>query len=105
MSGKIITVTAHMKAKEGQEEDVRAQLAALVAPSRSEPGCILYDLYQCPEDKASFLFYEIWSSRQDLDDHLKKPYIDGFMKKAGEFLAGPPKVSLWENIAEPAPGR
>jgi quinol monooxygenase YgiN len=45
MESKRITVLALVKAKEGMEESVREELMSLVSPTRSEPGCINYDLH------------------------------------------------------------
>ena len=50
------------------------------------------------EDKTCFMFYENWVNKKDLDEHLKKLYIKNFMEKAGELLASPVKISLWEMI-------
>lgn len=98
MAEKIVTVIAQMKAKEGLEEKVKAELLSLIAPTLSEAGCSRYELYQSPDNPLQFMFYETWKSRQDLDAHLGKPYIQAFMKKAVEHLAEPVRVSLWEKV-------
>ena len=85
--------------KKGMEENVREELFKLVAPTRSEPGCIVYDLYQSADDKQAFMFYEFWRNKGDLDAHLQKPYIKSFMKKAGEMLTEPVGVFLWSKIS------
>ncbi len=94
-----VFVTAHIKTKEGLEEKVGEVLAALIDPTRSEPGCIFYDLYRDPEDQALFMFFEGWKSEGDLDAHLQKPYIRAFIEKSGELLAEPLKVSAWEKVS------
>ena len=99
MSDKSITVIAQIKVKEGMEEKIRGELLKLIEPSRSEPGCIVYDLYQSADSKSLFMFYECWKSKRDLDEHLQKPYTKAFIAKT-EMFAEPLKVSLWGMISE-----
>ena len=94
----MLTVTAHIKGKKGLEETLRKELLALIEPTRSETGCITYDLYQDQEDKSLFMFYESWEKKSDLEQHLQKPYIKSFMDRADELLAEPVTISLWEKV-------
>jgi quinol monooxygenase YgiN len=98
MANKSVTVIARVRANEGKEEMVRRELTALIAPTRSEPGCVMYSLHRGTDNKALFMVYEGWSSKHDLDDHLKKPYLKAFLKKADELLAEPVEITLWEQI-------
>ena len=94
----MLTVTAHIKAKKGLEENLRKALLALIEPTRSETGCIRYDLYHDYEDKSLFMFFESWEKKSDLEQHLQKPYIKSFMEKTDELLAEPVSISLWEKV-------
>ena len=98
MPNKSVTVVARFRAKEGKEEMVRQELTALIAPTRSEPGCVMYSLHQCTDNRSLFMVYESWASKNDLDDHLKKPYLKAFLKKTNELLAEPVEITLWEQI-------
>ena len=98
MKKKRVTVVARIKARPGMEETVRGELLALVAPTTREAGCINYDLHQAADDKGLFMFYENWCSREDLDDHLKKPHLVAFLGKADTILAEPVEISLWEML-------
>ena len=97
-----ITVVARIKAKEGMEEDLKRELLAIIEPTRLEPGCINYDLHQVADDKLTFLFYENWKSREDLNAHLKSPHMREMGKKAGHMMAGPPEASFCTMLSEPA---
>jgi quinol monooxygenase YgiN len=99
---KGLTVVAKIKAKAGLEERVREGLMALVAPTRSESGCLNYDLHRAVNDKGLFLFYENWTSQKDLDEHLQMPYLQNFLKKSDELLAAPVEITLWEMISQQA---
>jgi len=94
-----ITVIAQIRIKEGMEEKVGEELMKLVAPTRSEEGCIVYNLHQSAESKALFMFYECWRSKKDFDEHLQKPHIKAFAESTGEMLAEPMRVSLWEMLS------
>ena len=99
MTGKRITVLALVKAKEGMEERVEQELLALVAPSRAEGACINYDLHRSVEDKTLFMFYENWTSREDLDQHLSMPHLDAFDENLEGMLAEEVEITLWEMIS------
>ncbi len=98
MADHQVTVVAQIRAKDGMEEQVKQELMGLVGPTRSEKGCINYDLHQSTEDKSLFMFYENWASKKDLDEHARTPHMKAHMQKARELFAEPPKISLWEMI-------
>ncbi|MCK4817457.1 antibiotic biosynthesis monooxygenase [bacterium] len=99
MTNKRVTVFARMKAKDGIEENVRKELMSLVPQTRSEEGCINYDLHQSVDEKTLFMFYENWRSKEDLDKHLEMPYLKSFLEKADKILAEPVDVTLWEKVS------
>jgi len=99
MSNNRVTVFARMKAKDGMEEDVRQGLLSLARQTKSEEGCIDYELHQSVDDKALFMFYENWRSKEDLDKHFEMPYLTSFLQKADQILSQPADVTLWEKIS------
>jgi quinol monooxygenase YgiN len=94
-----LTVLARIRAKEGTEETLKRELLNLIEPTRAEVGCISYDLHQSADDKALFMFYETWSSKDDLDKHFTTPHIQAIMAKAPDLLAEPLDLSIWEKIS------
>ena len=98
MSLKKVTVVATIKAKQGLEETVKNEILALIGPTRAEPGCLNYDLHQSCDDKALFMLYENWVSKEDLDNHLAMPYLQAFLGKAPELVAEPVQIALWEML-------
>jgi quinol monooxygenase YgiN len=90
-----LTVIAHIRAKPGQESRVREILQGLLSPTRTEAGCINYDLHQSQTDPALFVFYENWASEAHLEAHSKSSHIQSFRKEAGEILAGPIEITKW----------
>ena len=72
---KRLTVIATFEAKPGKETALRAALSALVEPTRTEAGCLNYDLHESAESPTKFLFHENWTSKAHLDAHLQSAHI------------------------------
>jgi quinol monooxygenase YgiN len=98
MPGKI-TVVARFKAGDGMEGRLGELLLTLIKPSRSDDGCINYDLHQSIKDPTVFIFYENWLSKEHLDKHSATPHIQAFRSKATDLLAEPPELTLLEMIS------
>lgn len=49
---------ARWTAQEGSAAEVRSKIQALIEPSRSEPGNLMYNVHEDPEDARVFVFYE-----------------------------------------------
>lgn len=86
---KQITVLAIARAKPGMEAELGKRLLAMVEPSRTEEGCISYDMHQSNEDPAIWMAYETWRSDEDLTLHFEKPYLRAFAETAEEVVAEP----------------
>ncbi|MDG3002398.1 putative quinol monooxygenase [Paludisphaera mucosa] len=71
----VVTLTASLKAKPGQEDAVKEALLSLVEPTRKEPGCLHYILHQSKTDPTLFMFYEQWEGQEALDAHGKSPHM------------------------------
>jgi quinol monooxygenase YgiN len=99
MTQTLLTVVAEMLAKPGREEALRAQILALVDPTRREEGCVQYDVHQSTDEPGRFVFYENWTSREMLDRHLASPHLKAFLAVAGDLLAEPPRVETYTRIA------
>jgi quinol monooxygenase YgiN len=63
------------KAAPGKRDVLRAELLALVTPTRKELGCIRYDLHQSIEEPDDFTFYEVWASRAALAAHDASSHV------------------------------
>jgi quinol monooxygenase YgiN len=74
-------IVVGLKAKEGKEDELRRDLASLVAPSRKEDGNIRYDLFEDHDAPGHFVFVEEWVSTEARDRHHKHgPHILHFHK-------------------------
>jgi quinol monooxygenase YgiN len=93
-----LTVIAKFVAKAGKEEHLRTELLARIDPTRSEPGCIIYDLHQDIDNPAVLVFLESWKSRKDLEEHLQMPYLQSLLGMVDELCAEPPEIRLANQI-------
>ncbi len=83
-----LTVIAKLKAKDGSEEQLHEELRNLVAPTRAEAGCIIYDLHRSVEDPGTFMSYENWESRPLWEQHMESmesPHLQEFSSKQDEL--------------------
>lgn len=99
MADKPVTVFARHKAKPGCERQLKQIFIDMVGKTRKEAGCINYDLHQNPDDPAEFRFYENWTSRKHLDDHLASPHLKSFFAIADDILAEPAEIKVVDKIA------
>lgn len=74
-----LTIVANIKANPEKIELVKAELLKLIDITRSEEGCINYDLHQDNENPAHFMFYENWESRDLWQAHMGAPHLAAYM--------------------------
>lgn len=87
-----IHLTAIIKAKDEYRDEVMAILQNMVAQSRKEEACELYNLHQGIDDNNLFTFYEIWKSKEGLANHNTQPYIKAFSELVEQKLQEKPIV-------------
>ena len=88
MAGETLRVVARIQAKIDKVEDVRDALTSLVAPTRNEPGCIVYELLQNTEDPTDFTFVEEWESDAALASHAASAHIKATRAKLDGIVDG-----------------
>lgn len=99
-----VHVIARHRARPDTVDEVRRLLLELIEPSRSEPGCLKYELLQNAEDPADFTFVETFADDAALAAHASAPYIAGLAGRLGALVARPAEVSRYRALAAD-PGR
>src|SRR5215211_4426603 len=94
-----VSVVALIKARSGMEEQLREETQALVKPTRSEVGCLNFDLHQDRYDPSLLIFYENWRSQQDFEEHLKKPYITEWFEKTERHREGEVEIKRLKMVS------
>ena len=70
-----VTRMVFLRAREGQELLLEAELRALIGPSRKEEGCLTFDLHAAMEQPGSYLLHEVWASREAHTEHTHTPHF------------------------------
>ena len=70
-----VTLIVLLRAREGQEVLLEAELRALISPTRKEEGCITYELHRCADAIGAFLLHEVWESRDAHTAHTKTAHF------------------------------
>src|ERR1700722_11481069 len=92
-----VRVIARSVARRGCENQLRELLQSMLAPSRAESGCQLYQLYESGT-KGRFYFYEIWESQTALHQHAASPHFKHLEQSIGTLLQAPFEVNVLEEI-------
>lgn len=88
-SPRPLTMIAVLTAAPGRRDELRAALAALVAPTRQEPGCRDYRLFELPDEPGTFQMHEAFDDEAALEAHRATPHFRAFEARADELLGAP----------------
>jgi quinol monooxygenase YgiN len=93
------TIIGTVVAKPEKRDELMRILAAQVAPTRAESGCVNYDFHCDKSDPNVFVFYENFVSKKALEDHLKKAHLKPLMDRLDELLAKPVDIRHLEMLS------
>lgn len=93
-----VTLVVILRAHEGQEALLEAELRALVRPTRREEGCLTYDLHRAAEMPGTFLLHEVWASREHHTRHTQTPHFLRWGARKDALLASR-EVTFWKLIS------
>ena len=93
-----LRVVARITAKADKVNEVRAILLGLVAPTRAEEGCVVYELLQNRMDPTDFTFVEEWSGDATFERHHMTEHIRSAFPKLQALVAVPPDIRTYSLI-------
>jgi quinol monooxygenase YgiN len=93
-----VTLMVILRAREGQETLLEAQLRALAGPSRREEGCLTYDLHRSIDTPGALLLHEVWASREAHTEHTHTPHFLRWNARKDALLASR-DANFWKQIA------
>lgn len=99
-----VRVIARCEARKGNEDELRALLQGMLAPTRAEQGCKSYELYES-DSTGRFYFDETWESEAALDKHIATPHFKYLEQAIEKLLEEPFEVNILRRIlsdADPA---
>jgi quinol monooxygenase YgiN len=81
----------------GRDEELKQHLLSLSGPTRAEPGCVAYDLYQDPDERHEFMRFEIWTGAEALEAHKRTAHLRAsFEKRQREGWTT--EILVWERV-------
>src|SRR5882672_2221935 len=93
-----VTLIVLLRAREGQETLLEAELRALVGPSRREEGCLTYNLHRAIDAPGALLLHEVWASREAHTEHIHTPHFLRWNARKDALLASR-DANFWKHIA------
>ncbi|TDO73573.1 quinol monooxygenase YgiN [Flavobacterium chryseum] len=85
----MISITAIIKSKQENIDEVRNIILNLVQQTRKEEACLRYDLHTTEN---VFIIWEEWKDQAGLDFHNNQPYLQDFIVKSESFVSAPIQV-------------
>ncbi|KRD12567.1 antibiotic biosynthesis monooxygenase [Flavobacterium sp. Root901] len=85
----MISITAIIKSKQENIDEVKNLIQNLVTQTRKEEACIRYDLHAADN---VFIIWEEWKDQAGLDIHNSQPYLQEFIQKSESLAAAPIQV-------------
>lgn len=73
-----LTIVANIIARANKIDLVKDEIEKLVAITRTEKGCIQYDLHQDNENPAHFMIYENWESKKLWKEHMDSEHLAAY---------------------------
>ncbi|MGY4534593.1 quinol monooxygenase YgiN [Pseudomonas sp. TE3786] len=98
MSTDTLTLIAVLTAKPGLRDHLKTALKALVLPSRDEPGCLDYALFQLHDNPDCFYVRETWKDQAALDAHIALPHFQSFAARMDDLLLEPLQLIALEPV-------
>jgi quinol monooxygenase YgiN len=93
-----VTQIVILRAREGQETLLEAELRAMVGPSRKEEGCLRYDLHRSVDIPGALLLHEVWISREAHTEHMNTPHFLRWNARKDALLASR-DGTFWKHVA------
>jgi quinol monooxygenase YgiN len=98
LSKDAVTQIVILRAREGQETLLEAELRAMVGPSRKEEGCLRYDLHRSVDIPGALLLHEVWTSREAHTEHMNTPHFLRWNARKDRLLASR-DGTFWKQVA------
>ena len=92
MAAEAVKVVAKITAKRDKVEDLKSILLGVVGPTRTEKGCVSYQLLQNKTDESDFVFVEEWTSDAAIDNHMTTAHVQDALTKIESMLAQEPDI-------------
>ena len=86
-------VIAHIEARPDAAQAVRRVFDDLLAPSRAEPGCVDYQVFEDGARPGYFVTVECWADAAAFEAHMASPHVAAAFAAAQDLLASAPHIA------------
>ena len=77
---------AYLKVQPGTAQKFLDAAKDVIAESRREPGNLVYNLHRSTKDPRQFVFYELFSTYEDMQLHRNSKHVKSFLKDVDPIL-------------------
>jgi quinol monooxygenase YgiN len=92
MTSSNVIVVANVYGRSDQIENLLSILRKLTEATRTEPGCIKYDLHQDLSDETHFTFIEQWANEEALQLHFQTEHFKQASEDVKTVIAKPVEI-------------
>lgn len=90
-----ITMISHIEALPDEIDTVKSVLAKMVEPTRKEPGCVRYNMYQNQSNPAIFTFIHEWETEEAMNAHILSGHFNETAGKLKDLMARNPDFGTY----------
>ena len=94
----MIVITATMRAKEGNGDDMAKVIQDFAPKFLKDPGCIDYSVHRRTDNRNIFFFYEKYEDNEALTFHSSAPHFKDMFRAMKPFLDGQAEIAIYEKI-------
>lgn len=80
-----VKIVASLVSRPGKAADLRALLDRMIAPSRSEPGNLRYDLWQDQTDPTRFVLDELYVDGDAVAAHRSSAHFQNYLSAIADL--------------------
>ena len=92
-----VTLICSFVVRTGVEGQLRALLQDMLAPTRSEPGCKVYDFYDS-DCRGRLFLYETSETHAALEEHMSTPHFKRLEKTGGRQVKEPFEINFINQV-------
>jgi quinol monooxygenase YgiN len=98
MEQAMVVLAVTWMAKNGREVDVAAMFSKLTEASRSEPGCVMFQVHRHKTEPRRFFIYEQYKDDAALEAHRATPHFLQYARKELPKVADRVEGQLYEPL-------
>ena len=91
-------VIARIAARPDAVGEVAELLTELARATRTESGCVSYEVFQADAPQGLFYTVEVWKDKAAVDTHMTTPHVAAAFAKAGALLSAAPEIAQLKQL-------